>query len=226
MVGHMIALALALALPLQGKPPGKIDQARVDQAIQKGVEYLKGRSGRGREQELVLLAMAHGGRRSDDPVFAGLLRAMLDEPLDRTYNVALQAMVLEEIERVKHQKRIFQCAQFLVDNQNEMGKWSYGEPTTFPDPQIRDVATGQAGPKPGQVVIFGDPEPGQKPPVRQRIPVKQQRQMSGGGDNSNSQYAALGLRACHDAGIVLPKEVVERAADWWRRCQTGDGGWG
>src|SRR5439155_25657558 len=37
----------------------------------------------------------------------------------------------------------------------------------------------------------------------------------------HSQYAALGLRACHDAGIVLPKEVVQNARKWWLESQHG-----
>jgi hypothetical protein len=40
------------------------------------------------------------------------------------------------------------------------------------------------------------------------------------GDNSNSMYALLGLRACHDAGIVLPREALTQAAKWWRDSQS------
>jgi hypothetical protein len=46
--------------------------------------------------------------------------------------------------------------------------------------------------------------------------VKKQKDGPETGDNSNSQYALLGLRACHDAGITLPKEVAARARAWWR----------
>jgi hypothetical protein len=42
------------------------------------------------------------------------------------------------------------------------------------------------------------------------------------GDNSNSQYAALGIRACHDAGIVIPKGVILAAQTWWRISQLDD----
>jgi len=212
-------------------PQGKADEARVEAAIARGVAYLKG-VGTGRNnqaRELILLAMVHSGVRATDSAFAPLLKEMLEDELAGTYRVALQAMVLEELERVKYQKRIFQCAQFLVDNQNESGYWSYGQPTTYPEPSIapsKDVPTGMpAGPiHPGQVVMFGDPGPSQKPAVRQKVPVKQQRVLNGGGDNSNSQYALLGLRACHDAGIVLPREVIEKAQRWWRECQCGSAG--
>ena len=40
---------------------------------------------------------------------------------EATYIVALQAVVLEEIDRVKYQWRIYKCAQFLIDNQGATG---------------------------------------------------------------------------------------------------------
>jgi hypothetical protein len=49
--------------------------------------------------------------------------------------------------------------------------------------------------------------------------VKKNRDGGGDGDNSNSQYAALGVRACHEAGIVFPREVIEAARKWWLDSQ-------
>lgn len=46
------------------------------------------------------------------------------------------------------------------------------------------------------------------------------------GDNSNSAFAALGLRACAQAGIEAPLGVMRRAFDAWRASQNADGGWG
>jgi hypothetical protein len=65
-----------------------------------------------------------------------------------------------------------------------------------------------------------------KPVVVQNILVRKTLEGPAVGDNSNSQYAALGLRACHDAGIVFPKEVIERARKWWFDSQWEDEGWG
>jgi len=42
------------------------------------------------------------------------------------------------------------------------------------------------------------------------------------GDNSNSQYAALGLRACFDSGVTLPENVIILAVKWWRESQFKD----
>src|SRR5207247_9176915 len=61
-----------------------------------------------------------------------------------------------------------------------------------------------------------------RPKVVRKLAVKRvYDQGSATGDNSNSQYAALGLRACHDAGIVLPEETIQRAAKWWRDTARG-----
>ena len=228
---YAFALVLALA-PAQDKkaPGGGVDQAKVDAAVAKGTSYLKtltpglGRGGNREMAELVLLAMAHGGVPPTDPSFAPLLTQVVEMELTSTYRVSIQAMLLEEVDRVKYQARIHQCAQFLVDNQDADGLWGYGKSTTYPQvvPVPTSTATGGDAPR---VVIFADPEPGQKPPVRHKIPVKQNRVMDRGTDNSNSQYAALGLRACHDAGIILPKDVIQRAAKWWSDAQCGDGGW-
>jgi hypothetical protein len=41
-------------------------------------------------------------------------------------------------------------------------------------------------------------------------------------DNSNSQYAALGLRACHDSGIIIPAVVIDKSMEWLRKSQKDD----
>jgi hypothetical protein len=219
----VIVLALSLPLAAQDKKP---DQARIDAAIAKGITYLKGAesSGYAGQQiadcdELLLWTFVHAGVSESDARFQEFLQKMVDGELVKTYKVALQAMILEELDRVKHQVRIAQCAQFLVDNQCGNGQWSYGEPTPF----AKEVPTGKPVPaavasdggvtKPRPV---GPSAPRTKPKVVQTIAIRKMKEGPGEGDNSNSQYAALGLRSCHDAGIVLPAEVVRRARQWWR----------
>src|SRR5690606_26934076 len=48
----------------------------------------------------------------------------------------------------------------------------------------------------------------------------------GGGDNSNGQFAILGLRDAVHAGIPVDQAVWRLADDYWRRAQNADGGWG
>src|SRR5688572_4971916 len=197
-----------------------VDQARVDAAIRKGVAFLKTSASPGCSleggfpncDELILWTFVHAGVSESDPRFKELLKSILDAPLVHTYAVALQAMVLEEIDRLRYQGRIAHCAQFLVDNQCANGQWGYGKPTTL----ALDVPT--TAPRPATasgVIRFGEKEK-VKPKVTRRIPIRKQRDGEGAGDNSNTQYAVLGLRACHEAGIVIAPEVYALTTRWWR----------
>ncbi len=217
---------LAGALALEAQDARKLDQARIDAAIAKGITYLKTAESTGYPDrqiadcdELILWTFVHAGVPESDERFRSLLQKMLEGELEKTYKVALQAMILEELDRVKYQARVAQCAQFLVDNQCGNGQWSYGEPTPF----AKEVPT--AKPVPAAVASDGGatkPRPvgsaaaRGKPKVVQTIAIKKMKDGPGEGDNSNSQYAALGLRSCHDAGVVLPADVVRRARQWWR----------
>ncbi len=227
--------ALVLALLIQA-----VDPVQVDAAIKKGVEHLRKAGSPESHQscehpfadsdELVLWTFVHAGVPEGGPEVQALLQKMLGAELAKTYKVALQAMILEELDRVKHQPRIAQCAQFLVDNQMKSGEWSYGDPTPF----LTDVPT--AGTPRKEVATSGNRKPARtvpgvrtKPAVKSRIVIQKRRDGRGEkgeaeGDNSNSQYAALGLRACHDAGIVLPPEVAHRAIDAWEKSRR-DNGW-
>jgi hypothetical protein len=222
------AVADAQQKPNAAAPPD-VDPARVDEAIRKGVAWLKTSAkspGYGKNvncDELLLLTLLHAGLSEDDPKVKELVDRVLVCKLERTYNVSLLAVALEELDRVKYQGRIAQCAQFLVDNQCQSGQWSYGTPSPFAvpveTPVRKAVASGEGKP----------PGPGAKPEVFRKKPavqtfikVEKKREAEASGDNSNSQYAALGIRACHDAGIVFPRSVLERALDGWKKLQIQD----
>jgi hypothetical protein len=235
-LGIVLLLAAAIPVAAQEKKPkappsDKVDPARVDAAIKKGLGYLKSQLGhfgnlnKRRSDELILWTFAHAGVPESDPDFEKLLRNVIESRLEWTYNVSLQAMILEELDRVKYQGRIAQCAQFLIDNQCANGQWSYGEVDVY----AQDVPTGGPSKKavasPGGKAKPSASGTRTKPKVVNTMTVKQMKRGPARGDNSNSQYAALGLRACHDAGIVLPTDGVELAEKWWRDGTSGDG-WG
>jgi hypothetical protein len=227
-----VTLALSALLFLA---QAKIDPVKVDAAIQKGVEYLKGAGSPPAHQEiansdeLLLWTFLHAGLPEDDPKFEELFKRMTSAKLERTYKVSLQAMLLEEMDRVKYQSRIQQCAQFLVDNQCKNGQWSYGEPSLYVQdvpsggPPKKDVASGGGKAKPKEFDPSIPPHQRQKPKVVRKVSVKAMKTGPGEGDNSNSQYAALGLRACHDAGVTLPREGIQLAQKWWRDAAFDEG---
>jgi hypothetical protein len=227
-------LALVLTSAVAAQDPGKnpppppaagVDEAKVDAAIKKGVEFLRTAKSPDfskayhNSDVLILWTFIHAGVPQDDPKFVQLLNSCLSETLEKTYKVALLAMCLEEIDRVKYQEKIAQCAQFLVDNQCVNGQWNYGSPTEF----VKDVKVPAA---PKEVASGGGKAvplaPGTKPKVLQHVAVKKMKPGPPDGDNSNSQYAALGLRACFESGVDIPEDVIVLAVKWWREAQHAD----
>jgi hypothetical protein len=220
-----MATLLAFLLAVQAKGP---DPKAVDAAIERGVRFLKAAPSDGYPDrqiadcdELLLLTFVHAGVSPSDGRFKEAFDRMLAAPLERTYKVVLQAMVLEEVDRVKHQRRIAQCGQFLVDSQCGSGQWSYGQPSAFvdkvPEPTLGRGAVATSGSKPRKPAGKGMERA--KPEVVSRIVLEKHADGPGEGDNSNSQYAALGLRACAESGVVVPKETLERARKWWVESQ-------
>jgi hypothetical protein len=206
------------ASELLSRPP-PVDQGPVDVAIRRGVDWLLRSGSPGAEikdrktiltcDELLLLTFLHCGVAETDARFQQVLASALAGPYTHTYTVAMRAMALEELDRVRYQSHIARCAQFLIDNQLTSGQWSYGEASVAVDAiRVDAPAATSAAPK-AAVVLWNTPRP--KPKVVQKIGVRPTRTPAGNGDFSNSQYAALGLRACVDAGILIPKEVFARA---------------
>lgn len=213
-----LSSALLALLLIPQSAPG-VDDQKIAGAIERGIAWLRKAGSPGcdlskkhlsairNSDDLFLLTFLHAGLTEEDPRVRDLLAAVLAAPLDKTYPVALRAMALEEIDRVRFQPHIARCAQYLLDNQLSSGQWAYGEPSVAADamtveaataPAVRPTETGKDGLR-------------LKPKVVRKVVLKQTRVLSGAGDFSNTQYAALGLRAAHDAGVVLPKEAIARA---------------
>lgn len=53
-----------------------------------------------------------------------------------------------------------------------------------------------------------------------------QRGMNRAGDNSNTQFALLGLYAAQEAGAAVPNDPWERTVKYFSSTQNQDGGWG
>jgi hypothetical protein len=216
----MKAVSSLVCLFVLGSAAAAQDQAKIDQAIRRGIEYLKTAGSPGHEHskalhsdELILYTFITAGVPESNPKFKALLERVLTDEPHQTYKVALQAMALEELDRVKYQSRIAYCAQFLIDNQCTNGQWSYGSPTMPPKDVPAGVPSDARPRQPTGARDFGIDKK-EKPKVVRRLAVKKQRDGGASGDNSNAQYAALGLRACFDAGILIPEETVQLAMKW------------
>jgi hypothetical protein len=221
------ALLLAALLQDPAQEPkredvlAKVDRAKVDAAIKKAVDWLWAEFDKGAvgpfdidansfsHDELVLLTFVHAGVDRADERFQKLLKRVTEAPLQRTYAVSLQAMALVRLDKVRWQWRIAQCAQFLIDNQGQNGGWSYGKPV--PVDHFRAPAKPPTGNTLARVAVRHNPKTVKDRPSEC--------------DASNSQYAALGLRAAHEAAVVIPAETIRDAAKFWETNQDRNGGW-
>jgi hypothetical protein len=251
----VLAAVCALPASAQGWKPkkSKIPDADIDRAIEKGIDWLKSNGGSGgggphgvTGEELVFYTLYHGGLPKNDPVFQSYLKRIVDKDPSKTYSVSVAAMCLSSLDKVGYQWKLEQYAQFLCDNQCANGQWSYGEPiriekknitlTPSPEPPAQ-VASGPGGqmikpaandktPLYGTEVRAGAAKgKGGGTQVLQKVKVRQQRKGPESGDNSNSQYASLGMRACGEAGIDIDPQVLRKALEWWEQQQCSDGGW-
>ena len=226
-VGAGFTAMVAPNWTLRAVPQEGVDAVKVEDAIRKGIEHLRGKKiGSRNGNVLIFLTFVHGGVPASDPDLQELLKDALETELEHTYQVALTAMAFEEFDRVKYQGRIYQCAQFLADNIGPKGQTRYGVPTTFtegtPSVSTAPPVKSPKGPK------MYDPPPGsagrERPPVTRILQAKQKRPGPGDHDHSNMQYAALGLRACHDAGIRFEPALLKLVEEWWREAQESDSG--
>ena len=221
LISLLVAGSSALA-----QDKGAPSQKAIDDAVRRGVEYLKTAPSPGGHlkthcDELILLTLIHADVPEKNEVYKKYLDATLAAPLAHTYKVAMHAMCLEEVDPSHYQARIAQCGQFLIDNQATNGQWSYGSPTeaVAKMPVVsprKDVASTSQPKKPG-VIDFGSDKVKARP--SQWVVITQSRTGGEQGDNSNTQYASLGLRACYDSKIKIPEAVIHLGRKWWVESQ-------
>jgi len=221
------ALALCLALGLLPAGPRALadegpSPAEVHRAIAAGAAWLKREHAGGFRSrtftdpvELVVLTLSHAGVPHGDPVMARGIEMLETVPLAFTYRVSVLAMALERLNGRKYRGRLAHCAQWLVDTQLAGGEWGYPGSIQGPDQQP-------------QAVAVDAPPPAEEAdgPVRIERRVEVASYGKQAGDFSNTQFAILGLRACRDAGIEVPRETWQAAFDYLARTQRKDGGWG
>jgi hypothetical protein len=222
--GHYAMMTIDVTAQVRVYDKSNLSPEWVNPAIDKGAQWLlkqklvpEAKSGHQyRNHELVLYTLLHAKVDLRHPVFQKWLHEIMKEKLELTYSVVLHAMLLQELDATRYQRRIAYCGQYLLDNLCKNGQWSYGSPAPS-----GGIATSGGSSIFGFKMKLGPPL---KPKNQIRLRVRKTGPATG--DNSNSQYAALGLRACMEANVILPKEVFVQAAGWWKKNQNEDGGWG
>jgi hypothetical protein len=222
-------LALPPAAPAAAQD---VDQVKIDEAIQKGAEFLLKKYAKGFNEnawnsslELVMLSLSHAKVSAEDEAFQKGLKNLESTKLQYTYRVAALAMAFQRIDPKKYQDRIAHCAQWLVDTQLPEGEWGYPDTLKAADEQPKPVEV-DAPKLPKADKKDDKPGSSQAAIVIKRSPITRTLNLKSRGDISNAQFAVLGLKACSDAGIEIPKATWEAALRYFLTTQNQDGGWG
>ncbi len=244
---YRLTLGLLASLALAHTPARAVEQEAIDRAIEKGVEALRRMQqpdGTWQHQYIGATALAGltllecGGDKEDQDVLraADAVRKA-SVSLAHTYSISLSLLFLDRLGDREDEPLIESLAARLMAGQDPTsGGWSYGCPPNSeadrqrlkedlnkrkkaaPRPQPRGPERGRPAPPPGAGPA-GFPPP---PPV---FPMIDQSSMVGGaGDNSNTQFAALGLWVARRHGAKIDRAAA-LLADRFRSMQLEDGGW-
>jgi len=192
--GTFIFCAVLLFMPAKALP-AKLTSLDVERAINSGLAYLRSQQQSGgffryQSQEwdvgatsLAALSLAMAGTPADDPVLSSAIQFIVTKsPGDRrTYQYALQIMVLAAVDPKKYRDQISMAVNWLQDAQLPNGRWNYN---------------------------------------KSHIPTPDE------GDNSNTQFAVLGLYNALGAGIPVSKKALQQTEQMFIATQNADGGWG
>jgi VWFA-related protein len=218
MVSLLVALCLIAEARAQAKEPG--DQ-QIAQAIAKGVEFLKDAqadAGEWRDSSqpqhalgmtaLAGLALLENGiaREAREISKAREIVTTLAREADQTYDLALAILFLARCQqtRTASDDSLIQSLGRRLAHGDHEGIWDYSVPLTVEEPSA-DTPRSRLGAR--------------------RKSGRVNRNDSGNGDNSNTQFALLGLWAAGRHGFDSDS-VLESIDGHFRSTQLHDGRWG
>jgi hypothetical protein len=245
MTGARWAWVVALGLSTLTQTPARaVDEKKVNRAIDHGVEGLR-RMQRGDgtwphvnigATALAGLTLLECGVKSDDRAIKDAAAAVRKGSVDltHTYSLALGILFLDRLDDPADTPLIEAMVIRLLAGQNASGGWGYFCPDVDAEEvrrltaAIRDGSTlkGRAAlpklPAKGKRTLKDLSREGQKQlAVLSRLGV----QMRGFGDNSNTQFATLGLWVGRRYGVPVNAALL-RVDARYRATQNPDGGWG
>jgi hypothetical protein len=169
----------------------------------------------------------------EDPSVARAAEAVRAAALDlrHTYSLALNILFLDRLGDPKDIPLIELMGLRLVAGQGEVGGWSYRCPEVIPrndcELQVKrrgELMAGGKMPRVGEGGRTANDLPAYIQEGLKKILTTPNRDMPQGGDNSNTQFAALGLWTARRYGI--PVEIaMSRLERRFREGQNPDGGW-
>jgi hypothetical protein len=215
------------------------DEQKVQKAVDRGVAYLKQASFKREYNEvgqaaLVGLALWECGVPRTDPAMIRVLDTVRTGgvALTHTYSISLAIMFLDRIGDTNDVPLIQSMGVRLLGGQNLSGGWTYECPKVEDD-EVRRLTEMR------QHELRAQPKPSAIPSERPKLPkqigqiqarLEQQRALVQAPnalqaeDNSNTQFAILGLWTARRYGVSVEKALalVEQK---FRLTQHADGGW-
>ncbi len=235
--GSLVVLAGLVLTP----PALSADTKAIDRAIDKGVAYLR----RSQQKDgrwplpaigataLAGLTLIECGVSADDPAVYRALRAVREEAPGTltTYSLALAVLFLDRVGDKLDEPLIQLMGVRLLAGENSSGGWTYYCPSVSEAEMHRLqilfkqrtalVARGEVPKGPADRPALADPSP----EIQKLLAAIAGRQVSAPDDNSNTQFAILGLWTARRHGV--PADLgLARVQARFRGSQNGNGGWG
>jgi hypothetical protein len=149
---------------------------------------------------LAVYALMESGMNPQSPKIAAALQWLTEQKEGMTYSLACRMLAYAAAERTQPGK----YREFLAKDAKQL--W-----TSMNGGRIHYLAPGR-------------PE---KPRSKKGKSARAPKPRGGGGfDNSNTQFALLGLWAASERGVEIPTSFWKESLIHWRGCQNRDGGWG
>jgi hypothetical protein len=201
-------------------------EADVDRAIETGCTYLARTVRRGDRwrpgasmgiRALNLLALIDGGHGHGKPDVEQGMKWLVEQEPRKTYDVGISMMALEAYRTPTHEavlRRRGQLRDFLPRSLTEKERaWMTKCADFLLESAITGKNRGAATTGHDDVMRWGYPRDGaQQDEMRRRV-----------WNNSNSQYAVLGLNAAARCGIPIPASVWVKIANHWLNVQARKG---
>lgn len=192
---------------------------RVNRAIDRGTDYLRQEHAEHNSYRnylgLLGLTLLECGVPSQDPSvrqIAGWIRSR-ERDLSTTYELTLAILFLDRLNDPRDRTLLRTLGQRLLAGQLECGAWTY---SCLNSDKRRPAAPPPLNPQVPSVISWSNARPLNEPRTRIRIAYR--------GDNSNTQFAILGLWVAQRHG-VSSRAALLAAEQYFRQTQKSDGSW-
>jgi hypothetical protein len=252
---HRVWIPALLTAVLAALPLRAAERKDIDKAIENGVAYLKNlqeADGTWRHREIGATALAgltllECDQPTDDPAIQKAAAAVRNASveLDSTYSLSLCILFLDRLGDLDDVPLIESMTVRLLAGQNGSGGWSYKCPKIGRTEVVRlsTVVKDKAEKKPPDKGDSTKADPNTKKELRKpsaeiqtqieslnhgrlaRLAPAFAGEGGGGSDNSNTQFAILGLWVSRRHGMPVER-ALGRVDRRFRASQNADGGWG